>query len=380
MAMSIRILGGIMVVGAVLAVGCAPSARRPGVPSARVAQVPAGAAAGTARSSTVEPATARNLDRLRALQRQRQDEVASGDYRLGPGDVLSVRAYELDELNQRVRVDGDGNIVLPLLNTVPVEGRTMAEIERDLTTRLGAYMYHPKVTVFIEEYRSQQVAVVGAVQRPGLVAQTKRDATVLDAIAAAGGKTVDAANRIYLIPAETRGATTGATVADLTAASAPCGETPCDSPSGSVNGDPIVLDVNEMPQEAQARFLSLPVKGGDVVIVPGNGHFVVEGWVEKPGSYALQAGLTLRGAIAMAGGLSFPAESTHVRIFRQSPNGAPETIAANLDEISARRASDVYLREGDVVEIASSKVKLVSYGAYRLVTDLVRVGARLTPF
>jgi protein involved in polysaccharide export with SLBB domain len=119
------------------------------------------------------------------------------------------------------------------------------------------------------------------------------------------------------------------------------------------------------------------VRGGDVVIVPGNGHFVVEGWVEKPGTYPMEAGLTLRGAIATAGGLSFPAEPSDVRIFRRAPNGAAEALRANLNEISQQRAPDIYLHEGDVVEVSSSKMRLVSWGAYRVITDIVRASARI---
>ncbi|MCC6848557.1 MAG: polysaccharide biosynthesis/export family protein [Deltaproteobacteria bacterium] len=322
----------------------------------------------------------RNRLRLVALQAQRQSDAGGVDYRVGPGDVLAIKAYDLEELDRRVRVDGAGNVVLPLLETVPVAGKTIAEVEHDLTARLGAFMYSPKVTAFIEEYRSQQVAVVGAVERPGLVAQTNQTATVLDVIASAGGKTADATNRIYLIPAETRGGAAAPSAHAIAAASSECGDAgggaPCPPPAG-LGGDPIAFDANEMDQMAQATFLSLPVRGGDVVIVPGNGHFVVEGWVEKPGTYPMKAGLTLRGAIATAGGLSFPAEPSDVRVFRRAPNGAAETLRANLNDIAAQRAPDLFLHEGDVIEVSSSKVRLVSWGAYKVITDIVRASARI---
>ena len=44
-------------------------------------------------------------------------------------------------------------------------------MQQELTTRVGQFMYQPHVDVFVEEYSSQQIAVVGAVQRPGLVAE-----------------------------------------------------------------------------------------------------------------------------------------------------------------------------------------------------------------
>jgi polysaccharide export outer membrane protein len=375
---TVRFVPLIVGLAVLVAAGCAPRVTRGRGTTAQSAATHA--AAPTVAAPADSEASARNLERLAALHRERQGDAGDADYRVGPGDVLSVKAYELDELNQRVRVDGDGNIVLPLLNTVPVAGKSMAELERDLTARLGAYMYHPKVTVFVEEYRSQQVAVVGAVQRPGVIAQTNRNGTVLDAMTAAGGKTATASSRVYLIPAETRGAAGLPSSGEIAAASAPCGTDGADDCAPKLEGDPIVLDANETPQGAQATFLSLPVRGGDVIVVPGNGHFVVEGWVEKPGAFPLQSGLTLRGGIATAGGLSFPAEPTDVRIFRRAPNGTAETLRADLNAIADRRATDVFLHEGDVIQVVASPAKLASWSAYRLVTDVIKVGARIPMF
>src|SRR5438552_3116114 len=108
---------------------------------------------------TPAPALAERVARLRV---ERGPGRGDGDYVLGRGDLLSVRAFDFDQLNQRVRVESDGTIRLPLLNTVPVGGRTLADVEHELTRRLGDYMYDPHVSVFVEEYRSQQVSVGGA--------------------------------------------------------------------------------------------------------------------------------------------------------------------------------------------------------------------------
>ena len=153
------------------AVGCAagPARASKAALDARVTESPAAPPADTAA-----------LDELSA---RRQAERKDGDYLLGEGDVVAIRAYDLDEMNQKVRVGGDGSITLPLLDSVPVGGRSVSEVQQDLTKRLGAFMYDPHITVFVEEYRSQQVAVQGAVQKPGLVPQVQRSATVRDALA-----------------------------------------------------------------------------------------------------------------------------------------------------------------------------------------------------
>src|SRR5262245_50594589 len=75
------------------------------------------------RVASTQPAVpSENAERLERLIAARTAADAAGDYILGPGDVVSVKALDLDDLNQRVRVDGNGDIILPLLNTVPVAG------------------------------------------------------------------------------------------------------------------------------------------------------------------------------------------------------------------------------------------------------------------
>jgi polysaccharide export outer membrane protein len=356
-----------LIAGAVALFGCAH--RPPAVPPAP--------AAGAGVPARVAATPAASLERLARLQAERRATATVGDYVLGPGDVISIRAFDLEQMNQRVRVDGDGTITLPLLGAVPVAGHSLAEVQRDLTGRLRAFMYDPSVTVFVEEYRSQQVAVVGAVQHPGLVPVTARDASIFDALSAAGGTTAEAGSRIYLVPVESRPHADGVAPALAEgAASAPAG-----TAVAMAEDAPIVVDTAQVAHQAQRLLYTLPVRAGDVIMVPTRGHVIVMGWVEKPGTYPLDAGLTLRGALGAAGGLSFPAKTSRMRVHRPGPNGATETRDVDYDAIVAHQAPDVPLYEGDVVEVDSSTPRLVPYAAYKLFTDLFRVGAgiRMAP-
>jgi polysaccharide export outer membrane protein len=320
-----------------------------------------------------DDATGDSTARMSELHRARHDESWERDYIVGPGDVLSVRAIDLADLNQRVRIDGKGTISLPLVNTVEVAGRTVAQVQDDLTKRLSQFMYNPHVSVFIEEYRSQQVAVVGAVQRPGLVSQTAATSTVLDAIAAAGGMTAEAGSRIYLIAAESR----INPQSEMLAIAASSNAQDVTDGVGLRDSAPLFVDTKEASSQGQRLFFSLPVRGGDVIIVPRTGHFIAEGWVGKPGTYPLQSGLTLRGALAIAGGLSFPADTSSIKVYRAQASGNAESQRINYDEIVAERMPDVVIQEGDLIEVASSKAKLVPYGVYKTVGDLIHFGMRL---
>ena len=62
-------------------------------------------------------------------------------------------------------------------------------------------MYDPSVVLFVKEYRSRIVSVIGAVAKPGFYSLSSETETILDAVAQAGGLTEHAAQRLYLIPA-----------------------------------------------------------------------------------------------------------------------------------------------------------------------------------
>ncbi len=106
----------------------------------------------------------------------------------------------------------------------------------------------------------------------------------------------------------------------------------------------------------------------------------MQGWVAKPGAYPITRGLTLLGALAAAGGVSYPADKTSVRLLRDTPGGERELLVANVEDIEQGRAEDVVLREGDIVEVEATGGKLAAYGVYHFFTNVMRMGFALSPF
>ena len=320
---------------------------------------------GMGASAAPEPASAPAVtERLARLRADRGLGRTEDDYVLGRGDLLSIRAFDFDQLNQHVRVESDGTVRLPLLNTITVANRTLHDVEQELTRRLGDYMYDPHVSVFVDEYRSQQVSVEGAVHKPGLVNETGRNLTVLDSIAAAGGMTSEAGTVITFMP--TRARRQAADGSDPA-----CGTSGQDA---AVDGAPVVVNTAELDDETRRAFFSMPVREGDVLRVQTAGNFYTTGWFDKPGAYPLHAGLTLRAAIAEAQGLSFPAKTDDLHIYRQGPNGKTQLLRVNYDQIAALQAPDVVLRDGDVVDVAGSAAKMVPWAAYKFITTVVHIG------
>lgn len=113
------------------------------------------------------------------------------NYRIQPEDVLKITVYEHDDLETTARVSSTGEISFPLLEKVNVSGLTVREVEDMLRHDLEQdYLVNAHVQVFIENYHTKQVTVLGAVNKPGKYAMnTEKGTTVLEAIALAGGFT-----------------------------------------------------------------------------------------------------------------------------------------------------------------------------------------------
>ena len=93
----------------------------------------------------------------------------SGPYRVGPGDVVQITVFEVDELSQSAVVTEQGSIPLPLVGEVGVDGLTTSEIEAKLTSLFTQdLLRNPQISVRVEEFRSQPVSILGAGREPGV--------------------------------------------------------------------------------------------------------------------------------------------------------------------------------------------------------------------
>ncbi len=111
------------------------------------------------------------------------------EYRIAPGDVITVRVWNQDSMSSpRARVRDDGKISVPFLQDVEVAGTTPTELAQRLQVKLKTYVVNPVVTVTVDEVRPLRVSVVGEVTHPGQF-ELEHGAGVLAALAAAGGLT-----------------------------------------------------------------------------------------------------------------------------------------------------------------------------------------------
>lgn len=257
-----------------------------------------------------------------------QREIFIREYIIGPQDLLEIKVFELPELNQTVRVSEDGSITLPLLGNVQVGGLTKDGVEEKLKMLLEArWLKSAQVSVFIREYQSRRVAVIGAVEKPGMYELIGR-LTLLQVISQAGGFKENAANEIYVLR-EGKDGTTASIAIDL---------------------EELLLNGNQK--------LNIPLMPGDVINVPVDRlmNVYVFGQVRNPGAIQVKMSkkITLLQAIAAAGGLTEGASKRGVTIKRLLKDGREQKIKVNLNDIIKGKKPDIVLQEGDVIYVPES--------------------------
>jgi len=105
---------------------------------------------------------------------------------IGNDDVLSINVWKEPDVSRSIPVRSDGKISLPLVGEVQATGRTPLQLEQEITSKLRNYIAEPEVTVMVQQINSEKFNILGQVEKPGSYSLTN-GATVLDAIAAAGG-------------------------------------------------------------------------------------------------------------------------------------------------------------------------------------------------
>jgi polysaccharide export outer membrane protein len=264
-----------------------------------------------------------------ALSDQQEEPSFVKEYRIGPKDLLEITVFELPELNQTVRVSEDGTITLPLLGAVKIDGLTKDELEQRISSLLEEkYLKNPRVSVFIREYQSKLVAVIGAVEKPGMYELIGRF-TLLQMISKAGGLKESASNEIFVI----RDGETGETTS-------------------------IAIDLDELMINGNPK-LNIPLQPNDVINVPVDKlmSVYVFGAVRNPGKIEVKLSkkITLLQAVGNAGGLADNAKKSGIQLKRKDRKTGKETqIKVNLGDIIKGKRRDIELQEGDVIIVPES--------------------------
>src|SRR5262249_36483204 len=174
--------------------------------------------------------------------------------------------------------------------------RTALQVQDELTARLSeGFLKSPRVTVEIDRYVSQRVFVMGEVRTPGIVAMNG-PMTLLEVLARSGSLTEQAGGDLMIL-----------------------------RPTNPANALPVVpvqsgtsvfsrVSVQQLRRGTLAA--NVPLRDGDTVFVPRAEDVYVVGYVNRPGPYLMETGLTVLRALSLAGGTTALGSTGRIRIIR----------------------------------------------------------------
>ena len=217
---------------------------------------------------------------------------------LGLGDVVRLSVYGSPDLSVETRVSESGTITFPLLGQVGVGGLSVAAAEKKIGGLLekGGYLKKAEVNMLVTTMASQQVSVLGQVNRPGRYPVEGRR-KVLDLLAMAGGVGPEGSDLITLV--RTRD---GKTVRES-------------------------IDVVDMVRKGDLDK-DVEVAGGDIIYVERAPRAYVTGEVQRPGAFRIERGMTVQQAISAGGGLTPRGSDKGMRITRRDAAGRAVTLDA----------------------------------------------------
>jgi polysaccharide biosynthesis/export protein len=259
-------------------------------------------------------------------------------YRIGPGDVLDIRVYNKPQLaRDAVRVEGTGMIRMPLIEAdIQAACKTESELAKEISTRYAKFYKNLHVDVFIKEYHSKQVAIIGAVNDQSRF-ELQRRVRLLELLTYAKGPSPKAGQTINIV-------------------------------HGQMSSICQVSEGEDLNKTFSSYSLSDTLRGapsanpyleaGDIVTLPEADQVYVVGNVFTPITIALKEPVTLSSAIAMAGGLKQDTKKDKIRIMRQEPGSTTKKeIIVDLGAIEKHRADDPVLEANDIIEVPTSAGK-----------------------
>jgi polysaccharide export outer membrane protein len=245
---------------------------------------------------------------------------APPEYIVGPNDVLAISVYDHAQLTGKYRVQTDGMFTFPLIGRVQGGGLSVQAIENELRERLSrGFLKNPQIGVTVEEFRSQQIFVIGEVRQPGRLEFTGA-MTVIEAIARAGSTTESAAQEL-LVVRPTAGSTPPVTAPD-----------PAAIEKAKTSKESEVIRVNLESLQGGALGQNVTLRAGDTLFVPRAQTIFVSGHVNRPDEYVIRSGLTVRQVLALAGGVTDRGSTGRIQIVRKV-DGKVRTINAKLDDL-----------------------------------------------
>jgi len=277
---------------------------------------------------TTDPSTTAGRPPVVSSEPKNTSQAAPSELVIGPGDDLEITVYGAPDLSQRTRVGADGNISMPLIGNVRIAGLSSSEAQASIETQLrrNNVVNDPQVLIYVKEYSSSGISVVGEVVRPGVYSALGPH-RLFDILQTAGGLSEKASGLVTI----------------------------------SHRGDeehPVTVQVSKDP--ALMTRSNIELLPGDTVFAAKAAMVYILGEVIKPGGYILNStgAVTLLQVVAAAGGPTSSAALGRARMLRRTPTGLQE-VPLPLKALLRGKTADIPVSAEDIVFVPSSHTKAV---------------------
>ena len=238
----------------------------------------------------------------------------SQDYIVGERDVLKITVYDNPDLTTVARVSEEGSIFFPFLGEVKVKGLTTPQIAAKISSMLAeGYIVDPQVNVYIEQFRSLKVMLIGEIARPGLY-ELPVATKLLELLLRAGPVTPNAGDEAIIKRK---------------------------SPQGEQS---ITVDLGKLLEKGDTT-VDQPLQDGDTIYIPKGGSYYVLGQVKSPGMLKFKEGITVFKAVISAGGFTEIASQRRISIKRIQDGKEVTLEKVGLDEL---------VRPDDIINVPES--------------------------
>ncbi len=269
------------------------------------------------------------------------------NYVLGAGDQIGlvIPALATEFTGKNFRVDGSGDLALPVMGTVHAGGRTVQALQDDIKSLLRSILQSPDVVLTVTEFASQPVSVLGAVIQPG-IRQLQGHKTLFEVLSLSGGLRPDAGSTVEI----TR---------DLKL-------NPIPVPNAALNSTgQFSVAVVKLKNVMNASAENIAILPGDTVFVPKADIAYAVGSVVKPGGYTIGEDgiLSALQMVSLAGGVERTAATDKAKILRLVPGSTSSRteINVNIKQLMAGKLPDIALQPNDILFVPNSGAKSAGF-------------------
>lgn len=246
-----------------------------------------------------------------------QASSPTGEYVLGAGDQIRITVFQSPDLLLETRVNAAGSISYPLIGSVQLGGLTVSQAEQKIANALreGNFLKQPQVSILVLAVKSNQVSVLGYVNRPGRYPLEAGTSKISEVLAQAGGILPGSGSELIVV-------------------------------TGTRDGKPFRKEIDfPLIFSAAGGGNDVVLQNGDAIFVDRAPQIYMYGEVQRPGTQILLRDTTLLQALATGGGLTLRGTERGIRVHRRDASGQVKVIQPEMND---------KLQPGDVIYVRES--------------------------